>query len=341
VVWTRHPLYGAGAATTHRPTPRPAPTLAGVRALYIANPLATTTTSRTREIIASVLGTRLHFDDVVQTAYRGHGRELARDAAKSGVDLVVVLGGDGTVNEVVNGLRGAPVPDPPALAVIPGGSANVFARGLGIPADPLQATRVLLQRLSSASRRSIALGRVRDADLERYFTFNVGFGLDAAVIAEMERWRARGFRASPARYAACATRVLLGQSAANRATFRLHLPEHGEIRGLHTTLVTNMTPWTYAGPIPLQPTPRSRPEGGLDVFALTRPDLRTVAWTLLQMARKNGAPAEGDGYLTHHELSRFSVHADVPSPCHIDGDFLGMRIRLDFDSVPDALQVVA
>jgi diacylglycerol kinase family enzyme len=326
----------------HRlPTGPPPSTLADVRALYIANPQASTTTSRTREIIAGVLGTRLHLEEVVQTAYRGHGRELARDAAKSGVDLVIVLGGDGTVNEVVNGLRDASAAASPALAVVPGGSANVFARGLGLPADPLQATRVLLKRLAVGARRTISLGRVRDADLERHFIFSAGFGLDAAVIAEMERRRRRGFHASPARYAACAARVLLGEAAANRGAFRLSLPEHGDVRGLHTTLVTNMTPWTYAGPIPLRPTPRCRPEAGLDVFALTRADLRTVASALARMARKNGAPAAGNGYLTYHDLTRFSVHADVPSPCHIDGDFLGTRIRLDVDSIPDALQVVA
>ena len=70
------------------------------------------------------------------TNHRGHAIEIGRDATRDGVDVVIVHGGDGTVNEVVNGMLGEAGRAPPrwtapAVGVVPGGSANVFARSLG------------------------------------------------------------------------------------------------------------------------------------------------------------------------------------------------------------------
>ena len=97
-----------------------------MRALLVVNPKATTTSGRTKDVLAHALASDLKLE-VVATMYRGHARDLARDAAASGtVDLVVALGGDGTVNEVVNGLLAeGPSEHLPRLAVVPGGSTNV------------------------------------------------------------------------------------------------------------------------------------------------------------------------------------------------------------------------
>jgi hypothetical protein len=103
-----------------------------MRALLVVNPKATATTARARDVLAHALASETKLD-VVHTNARGHAMELARQAAVDGLDLVVALGGDGTVNEVVNGLlTNGPGPGIPALAVVPGGSTNVFARALGL-----------------------------------------------------------------------------------------------------------------------------------------------------------------------------------------------------------------
>ena len=133
-----------------------------MRALLVVNPNATTTTAAGRDVLAHALASELKLE-VLLTRYRGHAAEATAQAVRDGVELLVAHGGDGTVNEVANGmLQGTggpvhPLPDPtptprrsrrrtprpawgPALAVVPGGSANVFARALGMPRDPVEAT---------------------------------------------------------------------------------------------------------------------------------------------------------------------------------------------------------
>ncbi|GAA2927256.1 hypothetical protein GCM10020221_24030 [Streptomyces thioluteus] len=162
-----------------------------MRALLVVNPSATTTSARTRDVLVHALASDLKLE-VATTEYRGHARDLARAAAESGnTELVVALGGDGTVNEVVNGLlhRG---PDPeglPRLAVVPGGSTNVFARALGLPNEPVEATGALLDALRDGTGRTIGLGHAGgtpgtedEGAPGRWFTFCAGFGFDAGVV---------------------------------------------------------------------------------------------------------------------------------------------------------------
>jgi len=133
--------------------------VSAVRALLVANPSATTTTAAGRDVIAHALASELKLE-VMAPRYRGHAAELAARAASEGVDLVVVLGGDGTVNEALNGLLvDGPSDRVPALGVVPGGAANVFARALGAPRDPLEATHQLLEALAAGRSRTVGLGR--------------------------------------------------------------------------------------------------------------------------------------------------------------------------------------
>jgi len=175
-----------------------------VRALLIINPRATAMTGRDAGLVVRALGSRLELD-TRQTQYRGHAGELAAASAAEGYELVVVFSGDGTVNEVVNGLMRAG-DQRPALAPIPGGGANVFARTLGLPADAGGAVQRILAGVAAGTRRKIGLGLAGD----RYFTFSSGLGLDAEVMADIEKQRARGRRASVAAYLRTAVRRYYG-----------------------------------------------------------------------------------------------------------------------------------
>ena len=139
----------------------PVGTLQPMRALLVVNPAATTTSARTRDVLIHALASEMKLE-AVTTEYRGHARDLGRQAAegKDDIELVVALGGDGTVNEVVNGLlHHGPDPDRlPRLAVVPGGSTNVFARALGLPNDAVEATGVLLDALRESRERTVGLG---------------------------------------------------------------------------------------------------------------------------------------------------------------------------------------
>jgi diacylglycerol kinase family enzyme len=172
-----------------------------MRALLVVNPKATTTSEHNRDILVRALRSEVDLQ-VEYTRRRGNAATLAREAACAGVDVVVTLGGDGTVNEAVNGLMtiepGAVDPSAgaarrPVLAVVPGGSTNVFARALGLPGDWAEGTYAILQALREGRTRTIGLGR---AD-ERYFTFCAGLGLDAQVVRRVEQARLRGKVSTP------------------------------------------------------------------------------------------------------------------------------------------------
>ena len=157
-----------------------------MRVLVIANPRATSTSARQRRVVTDALSTASAPDNVrlALTTERGHASALAAEAMRAGTDVVVAMGGDGTVNEVVNGLLSDGVrPDLPGLGVIPAGSTNVFARALGLPRDPVESAAVLLEALMAGRRRAVTIGR---AD-RRWFLFSAGFGFDAAVVARVEQ----------------------------------------------------------------------------------------------------------------------------------------------------------
>ena len=197
-----------------------------------------------RDVIGHAFRAELELD-VVETAYRGHARELARAARAAEVHVVLTLGGDGTVNEAVNGLLEYGIgPDVPALGTVPGGSANVFVRALGLPTDPIEATGQLLAALRSGQTRTIGLGRAND----RWFTSNAGLGLDAEIIVDMERQRHSGRIATPARYVWTTATQYLRHT--NRRTPALTLVSDAAepIEGVFMVIVQNTSPWTFLGP---------------------------------------------------------------------------------------------
>src|SRR3954447_9575487 len=173
-----------------------------MRALVVVNPAATATTAKGRDVLVRALAGELKVD-VAETRYRGHGHELGARAVADGVDVVVTLGGDGTVNEVVNGLlQHGPAPHLPTLAVVPGGSTNVFSRALGRSRDPVEATAEILDSLRAGRTRRVSLGTATasgtapevDWTPPRWFVFAAGLGFDAEVIERVEARRAEGRR---------------------------------------------------------------------------------------------------------------------------------------------------
>ena len=303
-------------------------------ALLVVNPKATATTERARDVLASALASQARLE-VVETKAAGHATELARSAALDGLDVVVALGGDGTVNEVVNGLLAdGPRPDLPALAVVPGGSANVFARALGLPNAPVEATAVLLEALNAERRRTIGLGRAED----RWFTFNAGLGLDAEVVRRVDVKRAQGSRATPALYVRSGFRQFFTSRDRRDPVLVLERPG-AEPEPLSLALVCNAAPWTYLAQRPVLPCPQASFDGGLDLFGLR--DLATVPtlWHLKQILAADARP-HGRRVLSVHDASELVLTARRPLPFQLDGEDLGDRTRVELRSVPRALQVV-
>jgi diacylglycerol kinase family enzyme len=311
-----------------------------VRAVLIVNPNATSTTPAGRDLLAHALESRVKLT-VVHTDHRGHAIEIARDAARDAIDVVIVHGGDGTVNEVVNGLMevGGPGADAPAVGVVPGGSANVFARALGISPDPIEATNQLVDLLSDY-RRGGVLRRIGLMDCgERCGVFTAGMGVDGDVVAAVEAQRAKGRKVTASRYIRVAIREVLA-SAREEPTLTVHLPDREPVGGVHFAFVSNASPWTYANTRPVWTNPGTTFEGGLGVFATTSMNV----WANLRLVRRMLAKRpriQAKHLLRDDDLPWVRVTSDVPVACQIDGDYLGPRETMTFTAVPDALGVVA
>ncbi len=308
----------------------------------MVNPAATTTSARTREVLASALEAELKLE-VAHTRSRGHATDLAAEARRDGLDLVVVLGGDGTVNEVVNGLLAdGPHPDVPALAVVPGGGTNVFHRALGLPRDPVEATGAVLDALREQRRRSIGLGIAG----ERWFTFNAGMGWDAEVVARVDRRRlarATSRHTRPGDYVRAALEQFFLHTDRQHPALTLQVGDREPLEGLHLAIVANTAPWTFLGDRPLATSPEASFDSDLDLYALTR--LRTVG-TLAEVRRllhgTSTPDRRGPRTLVHrdHDLPGLTLRASRPVAAQVDGEALGELDQLAFRSVPDALNVV-
>ncbi|MGY1617499.1 diacylglycerol/lipid kinase family protein [Geodermatophilus sp. SYSU D00691] len=339
-----------------------------MRALVVVNPAATATTARGRDVLVGALASELKVD-VVETERRGHGHELGRRAVADGVDVVVTLGGDGTVNEVVNGLlEHGPAPHLPNLAVVPGGSTNVFARALGLSRRPIEATAQILEALRTGRSRLISLGTasatgtstapvaqhdeasapaVAAADAAadptwtapRWFVFAAGLGFDADVIARVEAQRARGRRSTGALYVREATSAFLLGTERRRPAMTLRVDGEPPVDELFLCLFSNVSPWTYLGARPVNPSPEASFDTGLDVFAMGRMGPLRMLHTLRQvMARR--PDARGRGVHRWHDLPEVEISASRPQGWQVDGDHLGTATGLRVRDVPAALRVI-
>ncbi len=312
-----------------------------MRALVVTNPSATAMSPRTRDVITRALGSELKLD-VVETREPGHAAELAAQALSDTVDLVVAVGGDGTVNEVVDGLLSAGTTEVPRLAVVPGGSANVFARALGFPSEPIEATSELLERLRAGRERRIGLGHLQTETIARWFTFCAGVGLDAQVVRTVTRRRRAGARATPGLYMRVAIREHLRESLrARRHRPSITVVQPGDLphNRVEFAIVTNTTPWTYFGSRPLQPTPEASFDAGLDLFAFRRLGLTSTALTLRRLMA--GAPAHGRNIVQAHDQDRLVLEAGAPVAVQVDGDYLGEHQALTLRSIAAAITVIA
>ncbi|WP_405811677.1 diacylglycerol kinase family protein [Streptomyces sp. NBC_01520] len=321
-----------------------------MRALLVVNPAATTTSARVRDVLIHALASEMKLE-AVMTEYRGHARDLGRRAADSDdIDLVVALGGDGTVNEVVNGLlhRGPDRDSLPSLAVVPGGSTNVFARALGIPNDAVEATGAILDALADRSERTVGLGlavgtpgTADEAVPERWFTFCAGLGFDAGVLGRVEQKRERGKRSTHPLYVRQVVRQFMEEPHRRNGLITLDVPGQDPVTDLALSIICNTAPWTYLGNRPMYAAPKASFDTGLDILGLKRlttPAVARYATQLLTSSPEKGP--HGKHAVSFHDLADFTLHSKAPLPFQMDGDHLGLRTSVTFTGVRRALRVI-
>lgn len=310
-----------------------------MRALLIVNPHATGAGRTRRAAMVATLRAGMAVD-CVTTQRRGHAGELAADAAADGVDLVVTLGGDGTMNEVVNGLlttrhAGSSERVATAVAPLPCGSTNVFARALGLPRDPLLAARQVRDAAGTGRRRYVGLGLADD----RYFTFCAGFGLDAQAVRAVEAARdAGGGGAAPRKYIAAALRGYVTTDRRDPAL--LVRARDGRDTPVFLAIVSNTAPWTYVGPVAVNPNPRAGFDHGLDLFGLRRMGVPRILTLLPHVFGRTARQLTGPDLLTLHDEPELLLRAHRPTALQIDGEYLGEYTEVRLRSVPGALPVI-
>ncbi|HEX2851453.1 MAG TPA: diacylglycerol kinase family protein [Acidimicrobiales bacterium] len=302
-----------------------------MRVLLIVNASASSVTPRTRVVIAKALSAD-HTVDVAETSRRGHASRLAQGAAAAGVDVVLVLGGDGTLNEAANGLAGSST----ALGVLPGGSTNVFARTIGCANDPIEATGQLLAALSRRSVHRVGLGCANG----RYFLFHVGMGFDAAVVEQVERRSHLKRYAGHPLFVYAAFATWFRHFDRSRPRFSVEIPGRRVVDDAYLGICLNTNPYTYLGNRPLD----VAPDAGLDV-PLAMVTLRTMrAVSLLSVV--GGALGFGRPVRDHRGVdyavgqSSITVEGYGPFPYQVDGDFLGEVERIELRHEPAVLDLV-
>jgi diacylglycerol kinase family enzyme len=292
-----------------------------VRGLLIVNRHATSMTGTVTDLAVRSLAGLVELD-VERTSYRGHARELA---AAARADLIIVHGGDGSINEVVNGIMGR-ANERPLLAVIPGGGANVLARALGVPVDA-----------------GAAIQRLRELGLagDRYFTFSAGLGFDAEVVGEVDRLRAEGRRESASLFMRTIMRQFYRSTDRHRPALTLERDGEPPISDLFMTVITNRSPWTYFRSRPLLPVPNPDFNSGLDLLALCQLRLTTIVSAVGQMMYVRNRPLHGRDILSMRGAETLSVRSARPIAFQVDGEYLGETEAVKFQFVPRALRVVA
>jgi diacylglycerol kinase family enzyme len=309
------------------------------RMLIIVNPYATTVSDRLKNLVVYALQGRFEVE-TVSTEAQNHATEIGREVRDHGYDIVVAFGGDGTLNEVANGLAGTDVP----VSVLPGGSTNVVARTLGIPNDVVDATEHLLSLLDDWAPHRIDLGVAG----ERRFVFSCGVGIDATVVRRVDAHPRLKGAVGPYYYTWAALSAFYRNYMIDPV--RLGVEVAGSsIEGI-TALAQNSDPFTYFASRPVRVCEGvSIDDGTLSLGVLKRAAQRDMP-TLIPRLFSERRPAARHRQIVHFddvEEARIESVSETqdgdlrPFPVQVDGDYIGERTQVELRIEPAALTVVA
>ena len=308
----------------------------------IVNSKASSYSVRRLKVIESALDNFGNLN-VEHTKKRGHAIEIAKAAAKRNDDIVFVLAGDGTLNEAAQGLINTDT----VLAPIPGGSTNVFARAIGFSNDAIEALGELLISLENKSFKKIGVGKVND----RIFLFNAGLGLDAEVIARVERnAKIKKLAAHPYTFYNAIATYNKDYDKKNQ-TMKMTLDSlNPEVRMLSSdpsvfsnanmVVISNLSPWTYFGKREVVLAPGASIDDSLTVTAIRALSLvKLLRLGLSAMGRHKTVMHHKD--ISHCEgISHCVIEAnDNAIPYQVDGDYLGSTMKVEVDFLPDSLNI--
>ena len=297
-------------------------------AVLIVNPNAGRLSDSGRSDVVDAVRARLDVEAYSTTA-RDTGITLAAEVAAAGAELVIAFGGDGHVNEVANGIAGTDT----TLAIIPGGTMNVFARALGLPQDPLAAVDAIVEA-KGKEPRWVPLGRMDD----RYFTFSAGCGFDAEAAERVERYVPAKRRMGELFFYWSAFRILTSTYRHRDPTMTLTGP-FGRVR-VAMAIASNVGPYAYLMGRPITIAPKVDLDAGIDVFALKQMRIEALPLYMWRSIMSDGWAKHPDA-VYHSDLESFEVTADEAFYRHVDGEPLAPARRASFSIERDVLKVLA
>jgi diacylglycerol kinase family enzyme len=302
-----------------------------MRLLLIVNPAASSMTPRRRVRIQRELGHH-HRLEVAETTRRGHATRLARAAARDGVDVVVVAGGDGTLNEAADGLAGTQT----ALAPLPAGSTNVFARSIGMKNRIDPALEQVVAAIENHSFQRIGLGNGNG----RHFLFHLGAGFDAEVIEQVERHSHLKRRFAHPLFAIAAFTTFFRGYDRDRPQYRVEVDGEPIGEGFFA-IISNTEPYAFFGPRPLRVTRAAGLDHKLALTMFRRLEMGVLLPAALSAMTRGRRIQRQRDIVQLADVDRLTLVAQHgPFPWQVDGDYLGEVERLEVRYVPDALTLV-
>ncbi len=318
-----------------------------MRLLLIVNPWATKVTGRRLATAEQLLG-ESHEVTVAATMHRGHATVIARDAAD--VDGIVVLGGDGTTNEVAAGILDRQGAGPaPWLAPLPGGGTNVFARTLGVPHGLERAIRALLAALDAGSIERIGVGSIGSGSTNsRVSLFHAGIGWDAELVSVVEANASWKRRVGHGLFVYAGLRTFFGGYDRTRPHFSVRFDDGEHIDDGYFSIVMNSDPYTFLGRRPFTVAPSTRLDGPLTVVVLRSMAVRHFLPLLVDALRDRRGVRERPWLRirTGVEHAEFRALGSASGPGghrlrhQVDGDLMEATDTIDVRHLGDVLDVV-
>ena len=300
-----------------------------MRILLIVNSFASSVTPRNTVLVHEHLA-KHHDVQVVETNERGHATRFAQDAASRGLDAVVGFGGDGTLNAIATGLAGSDT----ALAMLPGGSTNVFVRTLGIANDPMVALTQLMAGIDRNEIERVSLGQANG----RYFTFHAGIGYDAAVVEQVERRSSLKRVVGQPLFAYSALHSWFKSYDRKYPHFTMNIDGRAIPNGFFS-VVLNTNPYTFVGKHPIHLSSAASLEKKLVVVTFRKMTTPLMLKTLYSALRRGGLETSS-GIDIATDVEHVKIEFPAPFPYQLDGDYLGDTTSIDIQHCPEALRLV-
>ena len=300
-----------------------------MRILLIVNSFASSVTPRNTVLVHQHLA-KQHDVQVVETNERGHATRFAKDAAARGLDAVFGFGGDGTLNEIATGLAGSDT----ALAMLPGGSTNVFVRSLGVANDPMVALTQLMTGIDRNEIERVSLGQANG----RYFTFHAGIGYDAAVVEQVERRSSLKRVVGQPLFAYSALHSWFRSYDRKYQHFTMNIDGRAIPNGFFS-VVLNTNPYTFVGKHPINLSSAASLDKKLVVVTFRKMTTPLILKTLYSALRRGGLETSS-GIDIATDVENVKIEFPAPFPYQLDGDYLGDTTSIEIKNCPDALRLV-